>query len=167
MSRIIASAAIRGAHKIASRAEKELERALEVYGPEQTIEFPNTAYFLPVIYAMTGMEVRTVGDMRDVMDKIKALLPPVPSEEMWLPYLGHTLDAGMATLFADEIIESINICKTQFHIIWKITVLPRGRISGLALQTISSSASAELSLWMEQHRGLLLLSVARLIMRSP
>ena len=33
-------------------------------------------------------------------------LPPVPAEEIWLPYLGDTLDAGMATLFAFEIIEA-------------------------------------------------------------
>ena len=29
-----------------------------------------------------------------------------PSENVWLPYLGNTLDAGMATLFAFEIIEA-------------------------------------------------------------
>lgn len=107
MSKIIASAAIRGAHEVASRAEKDLEKALETYGPEQAVDFPNTAYFLPVVYAMTAIEVRTVRDMRTVIDKIKSLLPPVPSENMWLPYLGNTLDAGMATLFAAEIIESL------------------------------------------------------------
>jgi len=105
MSKIIASAAIRGAHEVASRAEKDLEKALETYGPDQAVEFPNTAYFLPVVYAMTAIEVRTVGDMRTVMDRINTLLPAVPSEHMWIPYLGNTLDAGMATLFAAEIIE--------------------------------------------------------------
>lgn len=107
MSKIIASAAIRGAHSIAVQAESDLEKALETYGPDQVVEFPNTAYFLPVIYAMTAIEVKTIGDMRKVMDMINTLLPAVPSENMWIPYLGSTLDAGMATLFADEIIESI------------------------------------------------------------
>ncbi len=105
MSKIIASAAIRGAHKIIGRAENALKEATEKFGPEQVVEFPNTGYFLPVIYAMTGMEVRTIADMHPVLDKAKMLLPPVPAEKMWLPYLGNTLDAGMATLFADEIIE--------------------------------------------------------------
>ena len=107
MSKIIASAAIRGAHKIVNRAENALKEATEKFGPEQIVEFPNTGYFLPVIYAMTGMEVRTIADMHPVLDKTKMLLPPVPAEKMWLPYLGNTLDAGMATLFADEIIEVI------------------------------------------------------------
>ena len=35
------------------------------------------------------------------------LLPPAPADALWLPYLGHALDAGMAALFADEIIEGI------------------------------------------------------------
>ncbi len=107
MSKIIASAAIRGAHKIAQSAEKALAEAIEKYGKEHKVEFPNTGYFLPVIYGMLGIKVTKLGDMGEVMDEIKNLLPPVPAESRWLPYLGHTLDAGMATLFADEIIESI------------------------------------------------------------
>jgi hypothetical protein len=35
------------------------------------------------------------------------LLPPVPAENMWTPYLGPTLDAGMATLFMEELEEAI------------------------------------------------------------
>ena len=118
MSRIIASAAIRGAQKIVSRAEKALKEATEKFGPEQVVEFPNTGYFLPVIYAMTGMEVRTIADMHPVLDKAKMLLPPVPAEKMWLPYLGNALDAGMATLFADEIIEVLKYLEdpVPYHI---------------------------------------------------
>jgi len=107
MSKKIASAAIRGAHQVASQAEEELEKALAEYGPEQKVELPDTAYFLPVIYAMTGMKVEKIGDMKDVMQKIRNLLPKEPEEKLWTPYLGPTLDSGMATLFADEIIESL------------------------------------------------------------
>jgi len=107
LSKIIASAAIRGAHKIAMRAEKNLKEALEKYGPDKKVEFPNTGYYLPVIYAITGMAVSTLGDMEKVLAYSKSLLPPVPSEKVWLPYLAPALDAGMATLFMDEIIEAI------------------------------------------------------------
>ena len=34
------------------------------------------------------------------------MLPPLVDDELWVPYLGHALDAGMATLFAEEIIEA-------------------------------------------------------------
>ncbi len=107
MSKIIASAAIRGGYKITGRADDALAQALEQYGPDQKVELPNTGYYLPVIHGMTGMEVNTLADLTPVLNRAKSLLPPEPAEHVWLPYLGHTLDAGMATLFADEIIEVI------------------------------------------------------------
>ena len=106
MSRIIASAAIRGAHKIAGQAEETLAKAIEQKGKDCKIEFPNTAYYLPIIYSMTGHEVQTLADMEQVLEEIRTLLPEPVAEEMWLPYLGPLLDAGMATLFAEEIIEA-------------------------------------------------------------
>ncbi len=105
MSKIIASAAIRGAHKIVARAEKEFKEALENYGPDQAVGFPNTAYYLPIIYGMTGIAVAKLGDIPQVLERCKLLLPAPVRERVHLPYLGPTLDAGMATLFADEIIE--------------------------------------------------------------
>lgn len=107
MSKIIASAAIRGAHTLVGRAEKELNEAIEKFGKEKKVEFPNTGYYLPIIYGMTGMAVKTLGDMESVLERSKKLLPPHPSDKVWLPYLGWTLDAGMATLFAEEIIEAL------------------------------------------------------------
>lgn len=107
MSKIIATAAIRGAHRIVRRAEENLTESLDKHGPDQKVEFTNTGYFLPLIYAMTGLKVDKLGDLKPVLDRSKTLLPPVPAEDVWVPYLGHTLDAGMATLFADEIIESL------------------------------------------------------------
>ncbi|MHC4601622.1 MAG: acetyl-CoA decarbonylase/synthase complex subunit alpha/beta, partial [Planctomycetota bacterium] len=107
MSKMIATAAIRGAYKVVGRAEEDLKKALEAHGPDKTVEFPNTAYFLPVVHGNTGLEVRTVGDMQPVLDRAKGLLPPLPAKDKWVPFLGHTLDAGMATLFADEIIEGL------------------------------------------------------------
>jgi len=105
MSKIICSAAIRGAHKMVKRAEDKLEEAIKAKGEDCKIEFPNTGYYFPVIYGILGEEVEKLVDMRPVLERAKQLLPPEPSESAWLPYLGHALDAGMATLFAEEIIE--------------------------------------------------------------
>jgi acetyl-CoA synthase len=104
MSKIIASAAIRGAHKIAKQAEDILKRAIREKGRDCHVEFPNTGYYIPIIYSMTGRAVEKLADFEDVMREIKGLLPPV-DDDLWLPYLGQALDAGMATLFAEEIIE--------------------------------------------------------------
>jgi acetyl-CoA synthase len=105
MSKIIASAAIRGAHKIAKQAEDILARAIKEKGQDCPVEFPNTGYYMPIIYSMTGRAVEKLSDFQDVMDEIRDLLPPPVDEDVWVPYLGHALDAGMATLFAEEVIE--------------------------------------------------------------
>jgi len=107
MSKIIASAAIRGAHKIFHKAEEKFREALERFGPGQEVGFPNTAYYLPIIYAMTGIGVSKVEDMRRILDICKKLIPPPVRENVPLPYLAPALDAGMATFFAEEIIEAI------------------------------------------------------------
>jgi acetyl-CoA synthase len=107
VSKIIAAAAIRGGHKIMERAEKKYKEALEKWGPDQEVGFPNTGYYLPVIYGILGIPVKTLGDMRPVLDRCKALIPPLVREKVWLPYLAPALDAGMATFFAEEIIEAI------------------------------------------------------------
>jgi len=107
LSKIIASAAIRGAHQKVKEAREMLEKALEQFGSKQEVEFPNTGYYLPIIYGITGIAIKTLGDMPPVLEEAEKLLPPIPKEKTWLPYLGNALDAGMATLFAEEIMEAI------------------------------------------------------------
>ncbi len=107
MSKIIASAAIRGAHKYVAEAEQKLTEAIETYKPEKKVAFPNTAYHLPLILALLGLKVETLKDCQEALQHAKDLLPPVPEEQLWLPYLGNALDAGIATLIAEEIIEAL------------------------------------------------------------
>ena len=107
MSHIIASAAIRGAHAYVEEAEARLTETLESKGGGTRLEFPNTAFYLPLILALTGIEVKTVEDAQAPLKIARDFLGPVPSEAMWLPYLGDTLDAGIATLMAQEIIEAL------------------------------------------------------------
>ena len=107
MSKIIASAAIRGAHKIYNRVLDKYKNAVEKYGPDQKIGFPDTGYYLPIIYGMLGIPVETLGDCAKVLLKCQQLIPPPVKEGVHLPYLAPTLDAGMATLFAEEIGEAI------------------------------------------------------------
>jgi acetyl-CoA synthase len=107
MSKIIASAAIRGAYKIIGQAEKKWQEAMEKWGAKEPVGFPNTAYYLPVIYGILGTKVEKLGDMEPVLKRCKAILPPPVREEHPLPYLAPALDAGMATFFAEELIEAI------------------------------------------------------------
>jgi acetyl-CoA synthase len=107
MSKLIASEAIRGAHNLVLKAEDMLEKTLAEKGEGFTFEFPDTAFYLPMIYAMTGYAVKTLGDMRVATGMAKELLHPEPEEHLWKPYLGEALDSGMATLFAEEVIMAL------------------------------------------------------------
>jgi acetyl-CoA synthase len=107
MSKIIASAAIRGAYKIVDQAEKKWQEAMDKWGANEPVGFPNTAYYLPVIYGILGAKVEKLGDMEPILKKCRTLLPPPVREVHPLPYLAPALDAGMVTFFAEEIIEAV------------------------------------------------------------
>ncbi len=107
MSKIVASAAIRGSNKIVKEAEDFLSKAIQEKGESQIIEFPETAFYFPMAYALLGAEVKTLGDVKPVLAEAKSLLHQVPTENLWLPYLGDTLDSGVGTLLAEEIIVAL------------------------------------------------------------
>jgi acetyl-CoA synthase len=107
MSKYIANRALRGANAIVSEAELMLQKAMAEKGPEQPVSFPNTAYYLPLTFAMTNMAVEKLGQLEPVLAHARELLHPMPAKQKWTPYLGETLDGGMATLLAAETIEAI------------------------------------------------------------
>ena len=107
MSKIIATAAIRGAHKLVEQAEACLLEAIKTKGENAPVSYPNTAYYLPIIYLFLGQKVEKIGDLKESLVEARKLLAKVPSNDLWLPYLGDTLDSGVAALIAEEIIESL------------------------------------------------------------
>lgn len=107
MSKIIAANVISGAHSVYEKARKKYEQAVKKYGKKKEVAFPNTGYYLPVIYGILGFPVKNLGDVGMVLDRSEKLLPAKVREKTHLPYLGPVLDAGMASLFNYEIIEAI------------------------------------------------------------
>jgi acetyl-CoA synthase len=102
MSKIIASAAIRAANALVKKAEEMLEKAIAEKGEDFVFEFPDTAFYLPMIYAMTAFPVKTLRDMKVAVNLAREMLHEEPTEHLWKPYLGEALDSGMATLFAED-----------------------------------------------------------------
>ena len=107
MSKLIASAVIRGAHRVVNQAEEKWKQAMDKWGANEPVGFPNTAYYLPVIYGIMGIPVEKLGDMELILKKCKDFLPAPVRETHPLPYLAPALDAGMVTFFAEELIEAI------------------------------------------------------------
>ncbi|MCG8688997.1 MAG: CO dehydrogenase/CO-methylating acetyl-CoA synthase complex subunit beta [Desulfobacterales bacterium] len=107
MSKLIAFAAIQGGYKVVAEVEGLLEKALQTYDASTKIGFPNTAYYLPVIYSLTGLKCETLEDLKKPMDFARGLLPPHIRLKNWLPYLGPLLDAGMAGIISYEVKEAL------------------------------------------------------------
>ncbi len=113
MSKYIATRALRGAQAVVKEAEDALTSAMQNPGADAKIELPMTAYYLPTIYGMLGHKVEKISDLKWVVDYCKTIVSPTPADNLWTPYLGETLDAGMATLFAEEVIEGIAYAKGE------------------------------------------------------
>lgn len=107
MSRLIAFAAIQGGYKVVAQAEGALQKALQTYNADTKVGFPNTGYYLPVIYSLFGIKVETLEDLQEPMNIARNLLPHHIKGKNWLPFLGPLLDAGMAGIISFEIIEAL------------------------------------------------------------
>ena len=107
MSKVVAAAVIRGAQDIFRQASDFLNKAIKEKGPQQKIGFPETAFYFPLANALLGVRTETLKDALPILEHAKSLLPQIPSEKVWLPYLGDALNAGMATLFSEEIIMAL------------------------------------------------------------
>ncbi len=113
MSKIIATCAIRGAREIYRQAEEFLEKAIKEKSESCEIKFPDTAFYFPMAYALLGEEVKKLSDAKRVLLFAKTLLADDPSEKIWLPYLGNTLDSGVAALLCEEIIMALRYLYSQ------------------------------------------------------
>jgi len=103
MSKQVFTQVIRGAREWVRQAEEALEKAIAEYGPEKPIGWgPLTVYYLPMSYSLMGLEVKTVGELKPQVEHARELLRPVPTDDLWLPYLGDGLDAGAAAMLAQE-----------------------------------------------------------------
>lgn len=113
MSKLVAAAAIRGANEIFKQAYDFLDKAIKEKGPDAKIGFPETAFYLPLANAMLGLKAETLKDASVILEHAKSLLPQAPSQKLWLPYLGDALNAGMSTLFSEEIIVALRYLYAQ------------------------------------------------------
>ncbi len=145
MSKLIAFAAIQGGYKVVAQVEGELERALQTYDASTKVGFPNTAYYLPVIYSLTGLKVETLEDLKKPMAFARGLLPPHIKLKNWLPYLGPLLDAGMAGILSYEIKEALRyLNEPDFYIAQEDPDIENGKLwVGAADDTILRKRGVE------------------------
>ena len=89
-----------GSNAVAGLTEGAVNDAIAKYGADKPIAYPDTAYYLPTIYAATGVKVKTLGDLPACVGVLKSL---ITNEED----LGAALNAGLATAVGAEILEAL------------------------------------------------------------
>ena len=145
MSKLIAFAAIQGGYKVVSEVEGLYNKALQTYSADTKVEFPNTGYFLPVIYSLTGIKVTNLEELKQPLEFARGLLPPHVKSKNHLPYLGPLLDAGMAGIIAYEIKEALRtVSDPDFYHPFEDPDLEAGKIwTGPADDTILRKRGVE------------------------
>jgi len=89
-----------GSNAVAGLTEGAVNHAIAKYGAEKAVAMPDTAYFLPTIYAATGVKVKTLGDLPACVGVLKSLISNKED-------LGEALNAGLATAVGAEILEAL------------------------------------------------------------
>ncbi len=92
--------AYHGAITATSYAEILLNQAISRYGENQKVQYPDTAYYLPVTRCWTGDKVETLNDMVSVLNRERGLLKENLTFE-------NVRLAGRATWIAAEVIEAV------------------------------------------------------------
>ncbi len=100
---IIIKSALGGALKVVDLFEKKFESALAAKGEDRALAFPDTVYYLPIIYSLLGLKIEKLGELRKVLEKCRGLAEGGGGA----PALDDALAAGRATVMAAEAIEAI------------------------------------------------------------
>ncbi|MFA0815270.1 MAG: acetyl-CoA decarbonylase/synthase complex subunit alpha/beta [Anaerofustis sp.] len=95
-----------GSNAVAGLTEGAVNDAIAKYGADKKVAFPDTAYFLPTIYAATGVKVTKLGDLPACVGVLKSLISNKED-------LGEALNAGLATAVGAEIIEALKYVASE------------------------------------------------------
>ena len=78
--------------------EAAIDNAIAQYGEGQAVSFPDTAYSLPCYYAVTGVKVNNLGELKAALGVVKSLMTREPR-------LNDGFMSGVATALCAEFIE--------------------------------------------------------------
>jgi len=107
MSEFVIAAAAKGAATVVEQASELLNGSIAKLGAAKTVAFPDTAYYLPVIYGFTGKKVESLGDLSPALDYARNLLSAMP------PSVEALQNIGVSSLIAEEIIEGVRFAEGE------------------------------------------------------
>jgi acetyl-CoA synthase len=91
--------AFKGSDEMLALAEAALTKTIDKLGADAPVAFGSTAYFLPCIYAYTGLKVTKLSELKAAMEPIRALFTRNYR-------LNDVFTSGIGTVLAAEVIEA-------------------------------------------------------------
>jgi len=107
MARVVGELAVSGSNKAVALAEDLVDKLIKEKGEDFKIGFPETGFYLPLIYATLGKEVQTLKDGKEIVGIARTLLKKVPEGDKWDSLLNDAMDSGVACALAAELIEAL------------------------------------------------------------
>ena len=98
--------AIEGSIIATGYADLLLNRALRKYGPDRRIEFPETGYQLPSLFAWLGRDCTRLGDLPTLLGEARSRILETPTLE-------SAIASGEATMIAAEVVEALKYIETS------------------------------------------------------
>jgi acetyl-CoA synthase len=89
-------------------AQTSLESAIKAKGADAAIGFEGTAFYLPLACALLGLEIKSLGDARDLIRQARQIAEDrtLPDGHR-IPYLDGLLADGLATLLVEELLAAL------------------------------------------------------------
>jgi len=123
-------------------AQKALTDAVARKGASASFGFEGTAFYLPLSYALLGLEVKTLKDAGDVLAQARKLVRGEKARDgLAVPYLDGMLQQGLAALFAEEVLAALTHAPSDGYLGFVPDTVLRslgvqlvdGRIAGIAV----------------------------------
>ncbi|MCQ2552954.1 MAG: CO dehydrogenase/CO-methylating acetyl-CoA synthase complex subunit beta [Clostridia bacterium] len=98
--------AFKGSDEMYAKAEEAVNKAIADLGADAAMTLPETAYYLACIYCYLGIKVQTLGELKNALPAIKALMTrEYKTKDMFF--------SGVATAICAEVIEACKYAYTQ------------------------------------------------------
>ncbi|MCX5694038.1 MAG: hypothetical protein NT014_02710 [Candidatus Omnitrophica bacterium] len=136
LPQLLAELGTKGTQGVLNLTRQSLENAINQKGPDAKIEFPETNYYLPLIYALLNIEVKNLQDCRAAFVQAEALaVNQAASSGLMINSADGLLNQGVAVLICEEILAVLAVLN-QEHPKEGIGFIPDKILRSLGLQLV-------------------------------
>lgn len=95
-----------GSDAVYHLTKEAVQAAIEKNGADKSVSFPNTAYCLPCYYAVTGVKIKTLGELKEALGTIKVLMTREKRAD-------DVFMSGVATALCAEFLEALKYLEEE------------------------------------------------------